>query len=219
LVNPDSEYFNPAVVASKTGYHTPAGRVLVAKASYPNIELIGVVMKTTSPNQFIDMNTLFEYGSSYFSTVTDATGQTGLANLSFSDWGKPYVLKALELGYITASAKHYQSSISPYDFVILLLKALPYEYRSSCLNYLGNYPYSIFNQKGTLTHEEALTIIESLGQDLGFSYQSVLSHKQVIAPDTLAFTLTYEEAIALTCQVKVLVETALPNLILSANFY
>lgn len=123
LLDPNSVYYNKHVVAAKTGYHTPAGRTLVAKAKYDNIELIAVVMRTDAPLQFEDVNKLFKYGSENFSFSTDETTAPYLINNTYSPWAKPYVERALNEGWITNSTYNYTTPITMRAYLSLLRSA------------------------------------------------------------------------------------------------
>lgn len=125
LLNPASSYYNKNVVAAKTGYHTPAGRTLVAKAVYDDIELIAVVMRTEAPLQFEDINKLFKYGSENFSVGSDSeTGDYYLINSSYSDWAKPYIERALEESWITNTGFNYSSAITARQFGDLIKSSI-----------------------------------------------------------------------------------------------
>ena len=123
LLNPNSSYYNEHVVAAKTGYHTPAGRTLVAKARYDNIELIAVVMRTDAPLQFEDINKLFKYGSENFSLYTDQSMKSYLINNTYSPWAKPYVERALNEGWITNTSHNYSTPVTMRTFLTLLMGA------------------------------------------------------------------------------------------------
>ncbi len=120
LLNPDSSYYNEHVVAAKTGYHTPAGRTLVAKARYDNIELIAVVMRTDAPLQFEDINKLFKYGSENYSLATNQNMESYIINNTYSPWAKPYIERALNEGWITNTAHNYNTPITMRRFLTLL---------------------------------------------------------------------------------------------------
>ena len=120
LLDPESRYYNEHVVAAKTGYHTPAGRTLVAKARYDNIELIAVVMRTDAPYQFEDINKLFKYGSENFSLSTNQNMESYITNNTYSPWAKPYVERALNEGWITNTSHNYNTPITTRRFLTLL---------------------------------------------------------------------------------------------------
>ena len=120
LLDPDSPYYNPNVVAAKTGYHTPAGRTLVAKARYDDIELIAVVMRTDAPLQFEDINKLFKYGSENFKLSTNENQESCIINHTYSPWAEPYIERALDEGWITHTAHNYTTPITMRTFLTLL---------------------------------------------------------------------------------------------------
>lgn len=122
LLDPESSYYNPHVVATKTGYHTPAGRCLVAKAIYGNMDLIGVVMRTATPLQFQDMNNLFDYASENF-YYNEETGI--LSNLSYTPEAQAVVEEAINQGWLLPTAQNYMTNATWYDFFNLLDNALP----------------------------------------------------------------------------------------------
>ena len=159
LLDEASDYYNPHVVASKTGYHTPAGRTLVAKAIYDNIELIGVIMRTDAPQQFEDMNKLFEYGVSNFSLTTPIKGTEYLTNHTYSDWAKLYVNQALQEGWITNTTRNYTMPITKREFITLLKSATPTGYYSlldSMIDFNGN---SIYKENLTTTRGEVADVV------------------------------------------------------------
>lgn len=120
LLDPNSPYYNPHVVAAKTGYHTPAGRTLVAKAHYDDIELIAVVMRTDAPLQFEDINKLFKYGSENFKLITDENQESCIINHTYSSWAEPYIKRALDEGWITHTTHNYTTPITMRTFLTLL---------------------------------------------------------------------------------------------------
>lgn len=197
LFDSSSPYYNPNVVAAKTGFHTPAGRTLVAKAVYGDLELIGVVMKTKSPLQFKDMNTLFQYGSNNFRLI--GTSDTGLRvdNVSYSEWSKPYIEYALDNNWISLTTESYQSPISSRVFLNLLSKIVPEEYISDWEIYsISALSPSLLNQ--TITGKEASSILETL-------YNKLVPTNSLTPSLPLEFSainpnaqLTLEEAIYLT---------------------
>lgn len=177
LLNKDSAYYNPHVVASKTGYHTPAGRTLVAKAVYDNIELIGVVMRTDAPNQFEDMNKLFEYGANNFTLSTHVKGFDYLTNHTYSEWAKPYVTQALQEGWITNTTHNYTTPITKREFVALLKSATPTGYNSileTMIRFNGN---SIYKENLKTTNKEAAKVV--------YTFLNQLNLAQVLPPKTI----------------------------------
>ena len=123
LLQPESPYYSPYVIGGKTGFNTPAGRSLVAVGSKDGMELVGVVLKSTSPQFFADMNALFDYGFKNFS-LDQKDGSTILTNHSFSPWAKETVNFALDHQLIDASAQDYQTPISKKDFIELLMRTV-----------------------------------------------------------------------------------------------
>lgn len=155
LLDPNSDFYNPNAIASKTGFHTPAGRTLVAKAVYDDIELIGIVMRTNSPNQFVDMNNLFEYGSKYFKETTTDTGITFVSNNTYSAWAKPVITKALQEGWISNNTINYTSNIFGNTFIDILKNAIPESYHSYLNHHNSSY---IYETNIPMTREDIATI-------------------------------------------------------------
>ncbi|MHC1749157.1 MAG: D-alanyl-D-alanine carboxypeptidase family protein [Cellulosilyticaceae bacterium] len=139
LLEQGSDLYNSHVIGAKTGFHDAAKRTLVAKAHYDNINLIAVVMRTSNPNQFIDINKLFDYGSTNFTTIKDSSGMLTLANHSYSSWAKYYVDYALSMNWIAPSVQNYSDPISKEDLIALLVNAVPSHY-SGILNQQLNFP-------------------------------------------------------------------------------
>ena len=123
LLKSQTPYYNPHVVACKTGFHDAAQQTLVAKAVYNDLELIAVVMKTSTPNQYIDINHLFEYGRTHFAIQKTSTGYK-LLNHTMSNWAKPSIDTALQLGWISSTGVDYQTPIQLQD-LIWTLKHIP----------------------------------------------------------------------------------------------
>ncbi len=170
LLDPNSPYYNPHVVAAKTGYHTPAGRVLVAKATYNNIDLIGVVMRTEAPLQFEDMNKLFEYGGENFKITQYLNGRRHLVNETYSVWAKPYVLKALYNGWIMHTTRNFTTPITQREFVTLLKSATPSDYchlYKPILQHTGN---SIYRENLITSRGEIALILYKLLSGLNLTY-------------------------------------------------
>lgn len=111
LLDPNSPYYNPNVIATKTGWHDDAGQTLVAKAKYGELELIAVTMNTKTPNQYKDVNRLLEYGSKNFS-IDSSSGKPSLKNKTYSSFGETFVNYANEQGWEIAKGKNYQESIN-----------------------------------------------------------------------------------------------------------
>ncbi|WP_410495117.1 S-layer homology domain-containing protein [Cellulosilyticum sp. ST5] len=191
LLDKNSPYYNPHVVASKTGYHTPAGRTLVAKAVYDNIELIGVVMRTDAPNQFEDMNKLFEYGASNFTLSTHVKGFDYLTNHTYSNWAKPYVTQALQEGWITNTTHNYLSPITKREFVTLLKSATPTSYNSLLENIIQFNGSSIYKENLKTTRGEAAKVLYQFLSQLDLA--NILPSKTIVDLDQT--TDSYAKAI------------------------
>lgn len=169
LLHKDSPYYNANVTSVKTGFHDSAKRVLVAKAHYDNIDLIGVVMKTDAPLQFEDMNALFEYGSQNFSLSTGEDGTAVVDNHSYSGWAESYVKFALDKGWITASERNYQSPSTKRELMTLLHSAFPEEALSlleGTIDYDGS---SIYKENLKLTRIEAAKSIYQILDKMGLT--------------------------------------------------
>lgn len=159
LLNPDSPYYNPHVTAAKTGFHDEAGRTLVAKAKYGEMELIGVIMRTSAPHQFEDMNKLFTYGADNFSYAPSASSQFSLVNHTYSAWAKPYVTEALTAGWITNTAHNYMTPVTRREFLGLLRSISPTDLTervSQMIHYDGA---SIFTENKQITRGELAQLI------------------------------------------------------------
>lgn len=172
LLNPSSPYYNSHVVAAKTGFHDEAQRTLVAKAVYGDMELIGVVMRTTAPHQFEDMNNLFKYGSENFELITNSEVTTSenttrndventkytLVNNTYSPWAKPYITEALNNGWITNTTYNYMSPITTREFLSLLRTITPAKYNDAIdakIHYNGP---SIYKENLPATRSEIASI-------------------------------------------------------------
>ncbi|WP_069999644.1 D-alanyl-D-alanine carboxypeptidase family protein [Cellulosilyticum sp. I15G10I2] len=224
LLDQESPLYNPHVIGAKTGFHTPAKRTLISKATYNNIDLIGVVMRTDNPLQFQDMNTLFEYGMQNYSVWTDEIGTASLINHSYSSWAKPYIDFALEQEWIIDTTKNYTETITRREFVNLLKNIVPSEYSFLLDNYIDYEGQSIYTENLKTNFKEISSIYQSLLNDLSLTstYVPVITnlinypllsnpYKEVVdliitegmqsqnnatlTPDT---PITYEQAIALT---------------------
>lgn len=122
LLKSETPYYNSHVVACKTGFHDEAKQTLVAKAKYGDMELIAVVMKVDTPNQYVDVNNLFEYGSSHFE-AQKVNGAYVIKNKTSSNWSKSYIESAIKEGWYKEDGENYQEAIKIQDLVILLKKA------------------------------------------------------------------------------------------------
>ena len=80
LIRKDSDYYNPIVVCSKTGWTEEAGRCLVTYAKTDDLELIAVVMDSEAPQQYTDTNTLLSWAVDNFHTETPTAGISGSAD-------------------------------------------------------------------------------------------------------------------------------------------
>lgn len=123
LLQPESPYYSPYAIGGKTGFNTPAGRSLVAVGNKDGMELVGVVLKSTSPQFFQDMNALFEYGFENFGLGVE-NGNPVLVNHSFSPWAKSTVDFALDHQLIDTSTVDYQTPLSKKDFVNLIMRTV-----------------------------------------------------------------------------------------------
>lgn len=231
LLDPSSPYYNEHVIASKTGYHTPAGRTLVAKATYGDMDLIGVVMRTDAPLQFQDMNALFEYASENFSLAIDSSAQSYLINKTYSDWAKPYIDEAFDKGWITHSSHNYTSVTTKREFLTLLRGATKSAYNNTLDQMIHHNDTSIYTENLPLTRRQlAVTIYQYLSQlelisipneqtitdiemlpastqeAITFCINSGLLNlrgEQTFLPDE---TVTYEEGICIISKINALIE-------------
>ena len=120
LLKSETPYYNSAVVACKTGYHSDARQTLVAKAVYGDMELIAVVMYEETPNQYIDVNKLFDYAKTNYNVEQNTNAYT-LINKTLPTWAKSSITKAVEKGWVS-SATNYSDVIYTEDLVIILKK-------------------------------------------------------------------------------------------------
>ncbi len=120
LLKSETPYYNPAVVACKTGYHSDAGQTLVAKAVYGDMELIAVVMYEKTPNQYIDVNKLFDYAKTYYGVEQKSDIYT-LKNKTITPWSEPSITRAVEKGWAN-NATNYNDTIYTEDLVAMLKK-------------------------------------------------------------------------------------------------
>lgn len=67
LLLPNHDYYYEFATAGKTGFTTPAGNCLVSSASKDNLDLVCVVLNSSST--FLDSSALFEYAFSKFTYV------------------------------------------------------------------------------------------------------------------------------------------------------
>lgn len=236
LLDKSSSLYNPNITAVKTGYHTPAGRTLVAKAVYNNVELIGVVMKAENPNQFIDMNALFEYGHNNFNTLSFGEDSYYVENVSYSPWAKEAITHALLQGWIPRSMRNYTSSISTNEFIGLLQKVVDSTYSPSLYQYNTANVLSMHTSTMPITRQDAAYIIYTLCNKLPLkpyryydninipdingtsSYHQDAIHyvasTKLLGNPTGAFyplkNLTYEQAIGIMYKLDILFSTTIP---------
>lgn len=100
LINPNSKNYYMYANGLKTGFTTPAGNCLMGSATRNNLELIAVLLKSsTSDNRFLESKMLFDYGFDNFSLkqfavkgvsiqtvfVKGATSKTKKLNLVLDD--------------------------------------------------------------------------------------------------------------------------------------
>lgn len=182
IIQSDSPYYNPNVVAVKTGYHSKAAQTIVAMAEYPDITLIAVVMKTNSPNQYKDLNALFEYGAKNYRVNQDENGSYSLINQTASTWAKPYVVKAEQKKWLSNASVNYTLPISKGEVRELLQNALPLEQLTRVSPYLES-----IGTQGGLTRKAFGELIKPLSQ--------VESHKLMTYDQERA--ISYEEVICI----------------------
>lgn len=223
LLNPNSSYYNPHVKAVKTGFHDMAKRTLVAKASYDDMELIGVIMRTDAPKHFEDMNKLFSYAAENFSITNDSTGNPILINHTYSPWAERYIQEALSKGWITHTSHNYLTPVSERQFINLL--------KSISINRFDAQPtFNTVNGNALITKTKVASILydylsplnlTTLPQDITLSSTSHLSPKEqqairfCIQAKLLNIkdesfnpneTITYEEALCLISKVNGILE-------------
>lgn len=231
LLDPSSKYYNKNVVAAKTGYHTPAGRTLVARATYDDIDLIGVVMRTDAPLQFEDMNKLFEYGANNFSLKTADDGSSYLDNATYSAWAKPYIEEALAKGWITNTSHNYTTTITKREFISLLRGATNDDYNATLdvlfqysepSIYLENLPikrgelakivanYLNHYELHVLPTHQTISDIDDLSPDLqdaiNFCYQANLISLQDGNQFKPNATISYEEVLCIISKLNSIIE-------------
>lgn len=231
LLDPESAYYNPHVIAAKTGFHTPARRTLVARATYDNLDFVGVVMRTDAPLQFEDMNKLFAYGSENFELQNDADGTPYLENNTYSAWAKPYVEKAKQEGWIPDTVINYTVPVSKREFITLLHNAVSDQETDELTDLIHYNGDSIYTENLSLTREQLAKIIfnylsqyemypissgtkisdiadlsQSTQDAINFSVDAnliSLKENNQFAPDS---TISYEEALCITSKIQHIVE-------------
>lgn len=201
LLKSETPYYNAHVVACKTGFHDDAKQTLVAKAKYGDMELIAVAMKVNTPNQYIDVNTLFEYGSTHFS-VEKVNGKYQLINKSKSNWSKFYIEAAIREGWYTESGENYQEAITVSELVSLLN-----EVRNNNLKITAVEVEQVTGLKSeaVITREEASQIVAYILQR-GKLKKQILSNDPHI-PDRAQITVSKQEAVDYTVKRGVLGST------------
>lgn len=194
----DSPYYNPFVLAAKTGYHTPAGRTLVAKAQYGNLELVAVVMKSDYPGYFEDINTLFDYGSKNFKFLQDENYNVSVKNVSYSDWGAPYVEQALANKWIKSSTTSYMDAATGFDFINMVDNMLPYPLKSKLVPYKASSQSSIYKLSHPITRTASAKLFEEIGNTLSLSTAHIQEGVDFILTSKKDSPLTIEECTYLT---------------------
>ncbi|ONI42024.1 hypothetical protein AN639_02640 [Candidatus Epulonipiscium fishelsonii] len=216
--NPNSNNFNPNVVASKTGYHTPAGYTLVSKVEYDNISLIGVILKGTKSTRFEDMNTMFEYGRQNFN-LSYKNNIYKLENISYSDSLKPFIEYALNNNWIYNTTKNYQSSVTSKEFIEILINVFP---EIDPFVFFGMLPTtipSIYKEEIYLSKERLEEIL--LKTEKYFSLNQSFLNSGILNQIYDMFqidNITYEEAIAIIYYFKNYTITSIPY-VFNSNFY
>ena len=120
LIKPETPYYNPAVVATKTGFHDAAGQTLASKAIYGDMELIAVVMYEKTPNQYIDINKLFDYATTNYS-IEKVNESYILKNKMIPSWAEVSIARATTDGWINTST-NYSGLVHTEDLISILNK-------------------------------------------------------------------------------------------------
>lgn len=202
LLDTTSTFYNPTVTAVKTGYHTPAGRTLVAKATYDDMELIGVILKADNPKQFSDMNALFNYGSENFKRLP--MGESGflIENISYSPWAKEAIDYALSNGWIARSTRNYMSTLTTNEFLTLLKSVLSPEDTPVLYAYDSSNPSATILANKSITRQDAAYILYTLCNQLPL--KSYYLYDNVNIPDLAHLPDYYQEAILFTSRTNLL---------------
>ena len=198
LFDQSSAYYNEHVTSCKTGYHTPAKRTLVTKASYDNIDLIAVTMRTDAPNQYVDMNKLLEYGAENFSLVKSDTGELQIENKSYSEWAEPFVKLAIEKGWIIPSTRNYMAPITKREFLTLLKSAAPSKYQNLIGSQIIYNQPSIYTENLNITRKDAALACYTFLQQLGFNTSYLPTVPQI--SDLSSVSASYDDAITFMVQ-------------------
>nr|WP_307991860.1 serine hydrolase [uncultured Niameybacter sp.] len=194
LIKKGTPYYNPSVVAAKTGFHDDAKQTLVAKAVYGDMELIAVVMKTDSPKQYIDINKLFQYGQENFS-VEKRDGTFKLTNLSASSWARELMNMAVERKWVVEKGENYQNPIPIAEFIYMLNSALTIKEKISLDNVKDILGKQDLDKGDSLTRLEASKIVQELFRKEGWTkpiqainpYIPDIQHMTVEDRETITF--------------------------------
>ena len=194
LIKKGTPYYNPNVVAAKTGYHDDAKQTLVAKAVYGDMELIAVVMKTDSPKQYVDINKLFQYGKENFD-VEKRDGSFKLTNLSASSWARDLMNMAIERNWVVEKGQNYQNPISVSEFIYMLNSSLEPKDKVSLDEVKDILGKSGLEKGYTLTRLETSKIIQELFRKEGWTkpiqtinpYIPDIQHMTVEDRETIVF--------------------------------
>ncbi|OON97024.1 MAG: hypothetical protein ATN32_00695 [Candidatus Epulonipiscium fishelsonii] len=210
FLDPNSINFNPYVVASKTGYHTPAGYTLVSKVEYDSIPLIGVILKGTKSTRFVDMNAMFEYGKQNFALSYKNNGYI-VENISYSEVAKPFVEYALNRNWIYNSTKHYQTVITSKEFIEILINAFPEIDPFIFYGMLPTTDYSIYKEEIFLSPERLEEILLEVEKHFSLN-QSFLDSGILnqIYSTFQNYNITYEEAISIIYYFRSYINTSIP---------
>ena len=195
LFDKSSTYYNEHVTSCKTGYHTPAKRTLVTKASYDDIELIAVVMRADAPKQYIDMNKLLTYGTENFKLVTDEAGNPQIKNISYSPWAESYIQSALEKGWIISSTRNYTEPVTKRELLTLLKTAVPTQYQGFFSNQILYNKPSIYRENLDITCKDAALICYNFLKELGF--EDAYIPTPLVISDLPDISAKYDKAINL----------------------
>lgn len=110
MLNPKSEYYNPMVVAGKTGYTSKAGNTLVSYARQEDMELICVILHSHQ-TQYPDTTALLNYGFNNYICYNAAKEDTTFAadNIGFfsflsNDFKKDPISVRMEDTYLLVPA-------------------------------------------------------------------------------------------------------------------
>lgn len=199
LLKSETPYYNPNVVACKTGFHDDAGQTLVAKAVYDHIELIAVVMKDSTPIQYEDINKLFEYGKENFS-LREVDGGYILDNKTISMEKEEAITYFSKRGWINKGLD-FKRNITGETLTKLLKKigrSYPETDVESIIDLLG------IEEDETITKNELATIISFLEDK--WHQGDVHVDTSILSGDDLFYQL---DEICLEDAIEILYETAL----------